>query len=55
MHKNFNKGVNFLIIFGASGRKNRQFENPIEIGVNPADNEYIGDNGNNRVKVFGNN
>jgi hypothetical protein len=48
------KGGNFLIIFGASGRGNGQFENPIEIAVNPADNEYVGDNGNNHVQIFGN-
>jgi hypothetical protein len=55
MYKNFNKGGNFLIIFGASGRGNGQFENPIEITVYPVDNEYVGNSGNNRVKVFGNN
>ena len=45
MYKNFNNGGNFLIIFGASRRGNGQFENPIEIAVYPADNEYVDDSG----------
>ena len=44
-----------MIIFGASGRGHGQFENPIELAVYPADNDYVGDSDNNHVKVFGNN
>lgn len=40
---------------GVSGRKNGQFENPIEITVYPEDDENVGDSSNNHVQVFGNN
>jgi DNA-binding beta-propeller fold protein YncE len=48
----FDKGGNFLMSFGASGTGKGQFENPIEIAVDSADNAHAVDNGNNRVQVF---
>jgi DNA-binding beta-propeller fold protein YncE len=53
--RKFQQRWKLLIIFGVSGRGNGQFENPIELVVYPADNEYVGDSRNNRIQLFGNN